>query len=227
MPSTTENEIFKSVYERDPTLATILQRAQGATVAEPLAPRQRGSVYDTLAAIAQTMGMALPGRGGLILPAGRGVAREAARRRQATALEPEAERLSTRAPSVEGAERVDLRKAEPLFVDEMVDPATRSYGTSRVSRIEAKVPGREEPLFVGRTTMLLDPKERSAYVAFLERNPDLLLSPAEFRAMQAKVMEFLRAFGVQKFEAIPASKSRARLFGRGIGERTFEAGEPP
>ena len=60
----TPNPYRGTRYEHDPLMQQALERAGGPAL-EGLRPSTRGSVYESLAALAQWMGMALPGRGGV------------------------------------------------------------------------------------------------------------------------------------------------------------------
>jgi hypothetical protein len=92
------------------------------------------------------------------------------------------------------------------------DPA--SPGGWTTARVATTPPlASMEPVKLGEMMVKTNPTARTAYVGSLAAEPDVVLTPGEWRTTRDAVTDFLRAWGIQGLGSHPASRSRARLFG--------------
>jgi len=181
--------------------------ARGEPEVGPVSQRLLRSVEE----LAKFMGLALPGRGGLVLSGGRDFIPSDYLGSLASGRIP---------PSLlKAGKKVDF-EIEPLFIE--TSPQKRWKKDVRLPRdtIHIEVRPGGEPIRIGSFEMSKNPKTGSAYLTGLEKNPKVLMSQKEFSSIEKRVLEFLKAMGTETLEFMPATRSRERLF-KGPAESVF------
>lgn len=116
-------------------------------------------------------------------------------------------------------QQVDFMRAEPVIMSHKVDRHSAVPGTTHHRMEIGSVPPEYgQPLRLGEARFYTNPDDASTYVAWMNRDPRVLMSPGEFGVFRDKFEALLKSMGARDIHSAPLSESRNRMF-KSMGAR--------